>query len=110
MNDIINNVEELFLKKDLASAVKKFDVLFDELVVGFKNNRTFTQESLFLWVIASNKRAIDSISPKTTEADSEMIPDRKLDVLELRRNNMKRTFEIQEGAAEGTSICKLFTY
>ena len=94
------------MKKDLASAVKKFDILFDELIQGFKHNLTFTQESLFLWVITTNKRAIQSLNPKTFEADSEMIPERKMNVHELKRNNMKRTYEIQEGAAEGKSICK----
>jgi len=104
---LIKEVHKIFRKKDLAKNIKKFDALLEELVNGFYKNSTISREALFLWVIAMNKKAIDAIKIKATEAESDIVPRKKLNPMELRKQNMERTFKIQEGAAEGNSIFQI---
>lgn len=82
----------------------------DNLVLGLHKNTTVTRESLFLWMITVNKRAIKAITKPANEADSDIIPDKDMIPEELKRNNKEKTFKIQEGAAEGKSICKIFKF
>lgn len=109
VNDVVNKIEDLFNRQNLASSMKKFDELLKYMILGFSKNPTITKDALFLWTIATNKRAITALIPKTTEADSDMIPEKKMNPIELKRFNMDRTYRIQKGAAQGKSIFKITT-
>lgn len=77
----------------------------DNLVLGLHRNTTISREALFLWTITVNKRAIKAITKQATEAESDIVPDKKMTPDELKRHNKEKTFKIQDGAAQGTSIC-----
>ena len=103
-------MKSIFMKKDLGKTIKKFDQLMEYLVLGLHKNDTVTRKSLFLWCIAANRNSIEALVPKSLEADNEMVPDKKVAPTELRRFNMERTYKIQEGAAQGSSICKRLSH
>jgi hypothetical protein len=109
INDVIDKIQALFNRENLASSIKKFDELLKYMIIGFSKNPTITKDALFLWTIATNKRAITALIPKTTEADQDMIPEKKMTPAELKRFNMDKTYKIQQGAAEGKSIFKITT-
>ena len=109
MNHVIDKLEQVFQRENLNYSLKKFDELFNFLILGLSENPTVTKDALFLWTISMNKKAISALMPSTTEADADMIPEKRMIPDELKRNNMERTFKIQEGAAKGESIWKLMT-
>lgn len=96
----------MFRRAEFGSSIKKFDELMDNIVLGLHKNETVTREALFLWTITVNKRAIRALTKQATEAESDIIPDKKMIPEELKRHNKKKTYKIQEGAAQGKSICK----
>ena len=69
-------------------------------------NETITREALFIWTKKTNQRGLSALKTTSTDATNEMVPEQKMTPDERKRNNLKKTFEIQEGAAEGKSICK----
>lgn len=94
VNDVVNKIEDLFNRENLAKSLKKFDELLKYMIIGFSKNSTITKDALFLWTIATNKRAIKALIPKTLEADADMIPEKKMTPAELKRFNMDKTYKI----------------
>lgn len=98
-------VENTFKQNELKGSLSKFDHLLDEITLGLSENETVNMEALFLWIKNANQRGLKAIKPKSMDAENEIVPEIQTTSEELRRYNMKKTFEIQEGAANGKSIC-----
>ena len=105
VNNVVIKIEDLFKKNEnLAKSIKKFDELLNYMILGFSKNTTITKDALFLWTLSTNRKAIEALVPQTLEADQDMVPEKEMNPIELKRFNMDKTYKIQQGAAEGHSI------
>ena len=78
------------------------------MINGLVKNSTVVLDSLFFWVISMNRRGLRFIRPKENPDEEELLLNQEdLDKKDLLKNNLKKTYEVQKGAAEGKSICNL---
>jgi U3 small nucleolar RNA-associated protein 20 len=101
---------QLLTATDLTKAINKCTELFRNLIEGLIKNTSIDTDSVFLLTYAMNQRAITLLVDKISENSNEIavLPefDSKLD---LQRNNLAKTYKIQEGAASGKSLSKMIS-
>lgn len=92
----------------LADAVNKSGELFKQLTEGLLKNESVETESVFLLTYAMNQRAIELLEHKAPQSSNEIQLYEEFDSkVELRRNNLEKTYKLQEGAASGKSLEKM---
>lgn len=70
-------------------------------------NETLSTESIFIFVNSQNKKALRHLKEEKIEEDVEIRPGMDLEVTDTRASKLEKKYKVQEGAAQGKSICKL---
>lgn len=111
LQNIYNIIEEhLNESKNITKAVNKSTELFKYIIEGLMKNPSIDTENMFLLTFAMNKKAIDLLSIEdSNKVNNELMPIEEFDKSELRRNNLEKTYKLQEGAASGKSIFKILS-
>jgi hypothetical protein len=84
----------------------KMTDLGNHIISGLMANPTLSTESIVVFVAQHNKEAIKYLQTKENVDDVEIRPGMDLEKTETRVSKLEKTFKVQEGAAQGQSICK----
>lgn len=85
----------------------KMTDLANHLISGLMANPSLTTESIVVFVAEHNKEAIKHLAAQAAADDIEVRPGMDLEQTESRMSKLEKTFKVQEGAAQGQSICRL---
>lgn len=85
----------------------KMNDLGNHIVNGLMLNDTLSTESIVIFVNGHNKKALRHLKEDKPSEGVEIIPGMDLETTETRGSKLHKTFKVQEGAAQGKSICKL---
>lgn len=80
--------------------------LGNHIVNGLMSNETLSTESIVIFVNEHNKAALESLNQTKEQEDVDIRPGMNLEETESRMNKLEKKYKIQEGAAQGKSICK----
>ena len=85
----------------------KMTDLGNHIVNGLMFNDTLSTESIVIFVNQHNKKAQKHLTSQKAADDVEIAPGMNLEVTESRMKKLEKTFKVQEGAAQGKSICNI---
>lgn len=80
------------------------------IISGLMTNPTLNTEAIVVFVNQHNKQALQYLATKTAVEDVEIKPGMDLEQTETRMSKLEKTFKVQEGAAQGASICRFNLY
>ena len=84
----------------------KMNDLGNHMVNGLMSNETLSTESIVIFVNQHNKTALANINEQKPMEDVDIRPGMDLEDTETRMSKLEKKYKIQEGAAQGKSICK----
>lgn len=109
LKQMVDCFEQQFLKTEsLNKVLGKMNELSGNLIAGLVVNPTIQTEPMLLFCSALNKTATEHLRDKlkpTEEVD--IRPGMDLETVDSRAKRREDVFKVQEGAAQGKSICKL---
>jgi uncharacterized alpha/beta hydrolase family protein len=79
--------------------------LGNHMVNGLMPNETMSTESIVIFVNNHNKVALQFLNEEKPLDDVEIRPGMDLEDTETRMDKLEKKYKIQEGAAQGKSIC-----
>lgn len=84
----------------------KMNDLGSHIVNGLMLNDTLSTETIVIFVNSHNKKALRFLKEDKRTEDMDIMPGMDLEETETRASKLQKTFKVQEGAAQGKSICK----
>lgn len=83
----------------------KMNDLGSHIVNGLMLNDTLSTESIVIFVNSHNRKALKHLKEDKPADGVEIMPGMDLEATESRASKLNKTFKVQEGAAQGKSIC-----
>ncbi len=77
------------------------------IINGLMANPTLSTESIVIFVHETSKKAAERLKDKPVGDDVDIRPGMDLEVVQTRRSKLFENYKIQEGAGQGTSICRI---
>jgi hypothetical protein len=84
----------------------KMNDLGSHIVNGLMLNGTLSTETIVIFVNSHNKKALRFLKEDKPTEDMDIMPGMDLEDTETRASKLLKTYKVQEGAAQGKSICK----
>lgn len=109
LKQMVDCFEQQFLQTaSLSKVLGKMNELGNSLIAGLVVNPTLKTEPILLFSSALNKTATENLRLKQKPIeDADMRPGMDLEQVDSRSKKREEVFKIQEGAAQGKSICSL---
>lgn len=109
LKQMVDCFEQQFLRTEsLSKVLGKMNELSGNLIAGLVVNPTIQTEPILLFCSALNKSATEHLRDKLKPIEEvDIRPGMDLETIESRAKRREEVFKIQEGAAQGKSICNL---